>query len=210
MLHFQYPSKEEDLVTSNQPEWDELRRELRKAVDDVLDRFVVAANQEGPDPVTVVAEGDVTDHWTYQWPSRNTEQFDYARWYRVNGSSGNVRVLLAHTTRTVRGEDLGRWIVFGQLGGEDSNTFYPWTEFVETDDGDFAAIIPNPTRPRAGLRDGDSLPARYAQARVRRTDELHHTVADGPSLRFVVSLGNAEDMIRHGYWVAELRHRLHG
>ncbi len=191
------------------PDWERLRKELRSSVDEAIDRFIAEQN-EGGEVVTVQAEDEVLDHWTYTWPDRYTEEYDQARWYRATGPSGNARVLLARTTRTVRGDDLRRWIVFAQIGGEDSKTFYPWSEFVATDEGDFAAIIPNPQRPRAVLSDGDPLPTRFARARVERTDALYGKVADGPSLRFVVSEDDADEMIRHGYWVAELRHRIQG
>ena len=186
--------------------WETLRRELREAVDGVINRF--AAAEQGGDVVMVQEEGPGPDAWTYTWPDRTTEQYDVARWYRVTGPSGKARVLLARTTRKVRGDDLLRWIVFRQIGAEDSTTFYPWTEFVASDDGEFAAVIPNPQRPRSSLADGDPVPARFAQARIERTDALYRKVVDGPSLRLVVSENDAVAMIRHGYWVAEVRHRL--
>lgn len=189
-------------------DWEELRRELRETVDSVVSRF--ATEGEGGREVTVRQEDEVLDRWSYRWPDGITERYDRAKWFRVTGPSGEARVLLAHTTRKVRAEPLQRWIVFAQMGNEQSQTFYPWTEFVETGDGSYAAVIPNPSRPRAALSDGDPLPTRFAGARVERTDTLYDSVKDGPSLRLVVEEDDAEAMIRHGYWVAEIRKRFRG
>jgi hypothetical protein len=117
-------------------------------------------------------------------------------------------VLLARTTREVWGEQLKRYIVFGQVGRETSKTFYPWTEFVETSDGDYAALIPDPARPRSPLSDGNATPGRFRLARVERTDRLYRGVKKGPTLRLVVPEEDPEAMIRHGYWVAQIRGRL--
>jgi hypothetical protein len=53
----------------------------------------------------------------------------------------SYRVYLARGKRDSWGrEDRERVIVFGEVG----NSFYHWTEFVETDTEHFAAPIPNP------------------------------------------------------------------
>jgi hypothetical protein len=49
-------------------------------------------------------------------------------------------------------------VVFWQSGSLSSNTYYPWTEFVETDHGGYAAAIPNPDHPRKILTRQDPLP----------------------------------------------------
>jgi hypothetical protein len=83
-------------------------------------------------------------------------------------------------------------IVFGEIG----NSFYPWTEFVETDTEHFAAPIPNPERPRKMLTPSDPMPGRYRGAHVERTDQLFDPVTSGPSLRLVVASSDEEDMVR--------------
>jgi hypothetical protein len=94
--------------------------------------------------------------------------------------------------------------VFGEAG----SSLYPWTEFVETDDGRYAAGVIDPAHPRALLKDGDPIPARFKGAAVERTDRLFSGIRQGPSLRVVVTGAEEETMVRHGYWVAGLRKRV--
>jgi hypothetical protein len=98
-------------------------------------------------------------------------------------------------------------IIFWQSGSPTSSIYYPWAEFVETDDGRYAASIPNPDHPRKILTQQDPLPARFRNSQVERLDKLFGQVANGPSLRLVVDPDDEETMIRHGYWVATLRGR---
>jgi hypothetical protein len=97
-----------------------------------------------------------------------------------------------------------RAVVFGETG----SSLYPWTEFVEADDGRFAAGVSDPAHPRALLKDGDPIPARFQVAAVERTDQLFSGIRQGPSLRLVIAGADEETMVRHGYWVAGLRKRL--
>jgi hypothetical protein len=70
----------------------------------------------------------------------------------------SYRVYLARGKRDSWGrKDRERVIVFGEVG----NSFYPWTEFVETDTEHFAAPIPNPEHPRKMLTPSDPMPGRY-------------------------------------------------
>jgi hypothetical protein len=85
--------------------------------------------------------------------------------------------------------------------------WYPWTEFVQTDDGDYAATIPNPARPRAVLTERDALPKQFVGQRVERADAVFGSIRKGASLRVVVDEDDEGAMIRHGYWVADLRKR---
>lgn len=66
--------------------------------------------------------------------------------------------------------------MFGQLGREESRTFYPYTELVRTEAGDYTALIPDPKRPRASLKAGDELRRGFAGAkklpRTPRNDDL--------------------------------------
>jgi hypothetical protein len=87
-------------------------------------------------------------------------------------------------------------------------SLYPWTEFVETDDGRLAAGISDPAHPRALLKHGAPIPDWFGGATVERTDQLFHGIRQGPSLRVVVASDEEFRMVRHGYWVAGLRNRL--
>ncbi len=187
-----------------------MREAVAKAVDEVIDQL--SSGEGGENTVSVLAQGEPLSSWSYRWMGGNREQYDHAQWFGVSGPSGDARVILGRCVRTVRSKPMKRYVVFAQVGGEDSETFYPWTEFVETDAGSYAAIIPNPARPRSALKDGEQLPARFASANVQRTDELYDAVSNGPSLRFVVPVPEEATgaMIRHGYWVAETRRRLRG
>jgi hypothetical protein len=184
-----------------------LRREVHRAIEEVFARHRPDANDG---EIDVRAAGEASAGWTYRWPDGRTETHERSEWFQASGPSGSVRVLLAHTHRRAWGEDRERFGVFAQLGRDTSRTFYPWVGFVATDDGSFAAPIPDPTRPRSTLKDGDPLPARFDGARVERTDALYASAGESPSLRFVVPATDTTAMIRHGYWVAELRHRVRG
>ncbi|MER5913724.1 hypothetical protein ABT124_25380 [Streptomyces sp. NPDC001982] len=189
-----------------------IRAELHMAVDRIIDAHAGRADdgrQQAPvaDPVSVTA-GEETGPWTYRWPGSEVEDFHQTRWYEAVGEQGKQRVRVAWARRAAWGrDDRLRAVVFHQQGGVDSTTYYPWTEFVETDDSRYAAIIPKPGRPRAQLRDGDSLPDRFRDRVVERTDALFDSIAEGSSMRFVVAESDEAEMVRHGYWVATLRNR---
>ncbi|GAA1992818.1 hypothetical protein [Kitasatospora viridis] len=186
-----------------------LRAELHQAVDEIVDRHLgrTAATGEAPDPVSVT-EGEQTGEWTYQWPGGGVEKFHRTRWFEAAGDRGRHRVRVAWARRPAWGrEDRLRAIVFLQQGKPESKTYYPLTEFVETDDDRFAAIIPRPTRPRAQLRDDEPLPERFRHQVVERTDALFESIADGSSVRLVLEESAEDEMVRHGYWVAALRNR---
>jgi hypothetical protein len=89
-----------------------------------------------------------------------------------------------------------------------SNTDYSWVEFNETDDGEFAARIPDALNPRAALKEGDTIPPHLAGKKIRRADEVFRSVRSGPSLHLVLAADDEEAMIEHGCWVAHLRGRI--
>jgi hypothetical protein len=97
-----------------------------------------------------------------------------------------------------------RAVAFGEAG----SSLYPWTEFVETDDGRYAAGVSDPVHPRALLKDGAAIPPRFDPATIVRTDRLFDGIRQGPSLRLVVKPDDELAMVRHGYWVAGLRNRI--
>ncbi len=187
-----------------------LRAELHRTVDEIIDRHLgntLSGDGRSMESVSVTASGNASE-WNYRWPDGKKEDFHRAQWYQVTGDRGQRRVVVAWAKRTAWGKtDRVRAIVFLQQGAPDSKTYYPLTEFVETDDNRFAAIIPRPSRPRAQLRDEDQLPERFRNAVVERADALFESIANGSSMRLVLKENDEKEMVRHGYWVASLRNR---
>lgn len=151
-----------------------------------------------------VVEGEGHPSFTYRWPSGNDEEFGNSRWYTVVDQGREHRVLMAWTDREAWGRMRKRAVVFGESG----SSLYPWTEFVETDDGRYAAGVADPNHPRALLKHGAVIPDWFGIANIERTDQLFNVIRQGPSLRLVLGLGDEIGMVRHGYWVAGLRNRL--
>lgn len=185
-----------------------LREDLHRAVDAVLDAHVAAAGGPGNGHVVKVERQGAVKTWSYRWPSGDVEHYDTAIRYRVTGDFGEADALVGQTVRYAWGRDRGRVVVFGKASGTQSAAYYPWTEFVETDDGDYAAKLSVPNDPRKSLRDGDPLPPRLASANVRRNDQVFRSIRDGAALRLVVAADDTEAMIAHAYWVASLRSRI--
>lgn len=196
---------------------EELRAELHRAVDAVFTRIADADLRRAMDGIAELietgliveflgAEGEHAD-FEYVWPDRTEEYFKRVHAYSVRSGSTSAEVIVGETQRLAWGEDRGRVVVFERITDQPSR-WYPWTEFVETDDGRFAATIPDPARPRASLKDGDPLPPQYATLNVARADRLFGSIQDGPSLRLVLNRDEEEAMIRHGHHVARLRGRV--
>jgi hypothetical protein len=187
---------------------------MDRPVDRIVDRWARSARTPGSDgacTVLYVAVSGGTDvgPWAYQWRGEPTpEIFVASRLYEARSLKGTARIRVARSKRHVWGRERERAIVFKHQSGPDSRTYYPWTEFVETDDGRFAAAIPNPQRPRALLKEGTDLPDHLKRACVARNDSLFGSIQSGSSLRYVVEPDDEISMIEHGYWVATLRHRI--
>ena len=82
-------------------------------------------------------------------------------------------------------------------------------EFTQTDNaGEFCCEIPNPDDPRKKLKDGMSIPPRFAHSVVMRTDQIYASVKNGPTLRLVVQESDTKALLAHGLWVASLRKRI--
>ena len=79
---------------------------------------------------------------------------------------------------------------------------------METDEGEYACRIPDPEHPQATLKAGDPLPARFKDAKILRADQVFRLLRNGPSLRLVVDGADELAMIRHSYWMANLRKKL--
>jgi len=192
-----------------------LRERLHVAVDQVVDDLLAEHSDGDVIPVTPDAEPDAVradryEGFTYRWPGGDEEAIGDATVYRLTTPNGAVlRVIVGWTTRHAWNADRGRAVVFYDARDEDDPArWYPWTEFVETDDGRFAATIPDPSRPRAILNETFRLPSRFAGLEVARADELFRSIREGASLRLVVNRSDEAEMIRHGYWVARLRGRV--
>ena len=69
-----------------------------------------------------------------------------------------------------------------RVGAEGSSTCFPLTEFFETDEGRFAAPIPDPCRPGSIPSTVDDLPHRFVPLTVERSDQVFASIAEGPSL----------------------------
>jgi hypothetical protein len=161
------------------------------------------------EPRVAVAGGAAAGPWTYEWPhDRVPEIFFASRLYEARGLNGTAWVRVARCRRPAWGRERERALVFKHQSAPDSRTYYPWTEFVETDDGRFAAAIPSPQRPRAQLKHGARLPEHFDPAHVARSDTLFRSIRSGSSLRYVVDRDDEIAMVGHGYWVATLRHRI--
>src|SRR5690349_12129936 len=135
-----------------------MRAEMHSAVDQIIDRYLAMASQEAsatqkPVPTAErpgVTKGEDISGWTYSWwASGGIEQYRPAWEYEVITPARTHHVVLGRTVRSAWGrDDRKRVIIFWQSGSTASEIFYPWTEFVETDDGRYAAPIPNPNHPR--------------------------------------------------------------
>jgi hypothetical protein len=192
---------------------------MHSVVDRIVDEYLATAKSSelplADQPVATVdapliIRGDDPGEWTYQWwGGEGLEKFHSSPWYEVVTPHKTYRVRLAWGHRLAWGRsDRKRAIIFGQSGPATSRVFYPWTEFVETDTDEYAAQIPNPDYPKKILTPADTLPDRFCDAHVERSDHLFDQIINGPSLRLVVPEADEETMVDHGYWVARLRGRL--
>ncbi|MDA8203986.1 MAG: hypothetical protein M0Z49_14740 [Chloroflexi bacterium] len=184
---------------------------MHEAIDQIIDGFRDAdgATPPSPEPDPTgdgieVVEGENHGPFTYRWPGGDDEVFTTSRWYILADQGREYRVLVAWTDREAWGRMRQRAVVFG----ESRASLYPWTEFVETDDGRYAAGISDPDHPRALLKQGAVIPDWFGTATVERTDRLFNGIRQGPSLRLVLGSDEEVRMVRHGYWVAGLRNRL--
>lgn len=180
-----------------------LRHELHRSVDEAVNR---AQGTEAP--YVAIEKQSEFGPWEFRWPSGAVELFTGGSDFLVRRKNDALRVRVARTTRRAWGRERDRAIVFGARGDGDAARYYPWTEFVGTDDDRMAATIPRPGRPRASARDGDVLPGPNAPGDVERADSVFTGITDGPSLRLVVSAGDDNAMVQHGVHVAELRRRV--
>jgi hypothetical protein len=172
---------------------------------------------------TVLAQENLPDGFDHRWPKREqstqyrpTEDVATTR-YRVRTTEGEYSLLIGAELRGRESYDLpgrGRIVIFVQRGAGTAG-LYPLVEFAETDELDeqgrhlYAAGIPRSDHPRS-LVTGDQLQqlegvAHLQNADIRRADEAYRSVQDGPSLRLIVRVNDAERMVEHGLWVGQLR-----
>jgi hypothetical protein len=186
-----------------------LRDQLHAAIDETFDRLLAdtAAPAAPPSDESDVVAGDRFGEWRYHWPDKSSEDY-VGRDYSVHAGGRMLTARLGWTTRRAWGRDRRRAVVFIRIGDAERASFYPATEFVETDDGRYASTIPDPARPRSLLKEGTELPARFRDATVERVDAVFTPIEDGPSLRLVLPASDEIGMVRHGYWVAMTRRRI--
>lgn len=186
-----------------------LRERLHEAVDAVIDGLL--AEEAGVPKTPEVSSETVEpmgrrEPFDFTWPADyGSEHFDDANAYRLSSPVGEADVIVGWTTRYAWTRDRRRAVVFHLVTPE---RWYPWTEFVETDKGGFGAPIADPNHPRAILKDGQPLPARFNGKRVERADAVFDSIRSGASLRLVVDREDEAEMVRHGFWVAQLRRRI--
>jgi hypothetical protein len=191
-----------------------LKARLHEAVDQIVDEFIRQDPAAGPAAAAGGAEEVETigpvEAFTYSWPADyGSEDFKSGTAYRLSTLAQDASVIVGWTTRNAWNRDRRRAVVFHRARPHhEPGRWYPWTEFVETDTGRFAAPIPNPQRPRAIMRDVTALPGRFAGKTVARSDEVFDSIREGASLRLVVDKPDEVEMVRHGYWVARLRGRV--
>ena len=188
-----------------------LRAALHEAIDRVIDSYLgdsaLASSHievDATDERIEVVTGEVHGPFTFRWPSGNEETFTRSQWYTVRDRDREHRALVAWTEREAWGRQRERAVIFRVSG----SSRYPLSEFAATDDGRFAAAIPDPDHPRALLKQGDPIPDSFRSDTVERTDQLFHGIRRGPSLRLVVGPEDEQRMVRHAHWVAGLRGRL--
>jgi len=153
--------------------------------------------------LTITPKGK-QEKFEYKWPEE-TQIFTSGEWYNVYDQNRNRKVLVARSEREAWGKRRRHVVIFLQSRKSDTGPIYPWVEFLETDDGDYASAIPNPKNPRAKLKDGEPLPKRLSTSRVLRSDQIFKMIQNGPTLRLIVDKNDEISMIQHGLWVAHLR-----
>lgn len=170
--------------------------------------FLQKQTQED-DNLTIIAEHQQPS-FIYPFPSGPETMHDGAQWFAVTGHHGSIKMLLAETKRDRRGAQRSAKVVFAHLKDTDHpSSAMICVEFTETDNpGEFCCEIPDPADPQKALKDGMSIPSRFAHAVVRRTDQLYTSVKHGPTLRLVVQGADTNAMLAHGLWVASLRKRI--
>jgi len=188
-----------------------LRRELYEAMNTVFMKYEKLSQSIIGDRLTITPAEVLQQPYTHKWPQAE-ETFSEGRWYDVGGGgvpTEGLRILVARQKRDVWGKPQRPIVVvFGKLRTlEGGKQLTPYAEFTADDHGTFAGVIPNPVRPREGLKPNDPLPANVASAVVKRNDELFNSVKQGPSLRLVVQPDDEIAMVEHGVWVASLRER---
>lgn len=181
-----------------------IRTQLHSAVDAMVDDLALAHACVLAEPA--VESRGPCEPFEYRRPDGVWEEYDPAAAFSTNGAALQRHLVVGFTKRAAWRAVRGRAIVFDATGLPHApDRWYPLAEFVEVDDGRFAAPVPNPARPRSYLKAGDDLPPRFAGETVERLDALIGTVRDGRSLRLVLGADDRLEMARHGYWVASLR-----
>jgi len=188
---------------------DDLRIQLHRLIDELLDQALSEAQQQQGQEETrlTIVAGNPQQAFTYRFPNEEVE-FSGGRYYSVQGPQGYLKMLLAKGEVEIWHARYPAFFVFARESGpENPLSMQDCTQFTKTDTGEFGSVIPNPADPKKKLKAGMALPPRYANARVARTDELYASVKNAPTLRLVVQENDIDAMLSHGYYVAHLRNR---
>lgn len=181
-----------------------IRTHLHAAVDAVVDELARA--QAGALAEPAIESRGPCEPFEYRRPDGVWEAYEPAAAFCVDGATRRTDLVVGFTERLAWGAVRGRAIVFDATGLPHApDRWYPLAEFVQVDDGRYAAPLPNPARPRSYLKAGDEVPTRFAGASVERLDALIGSVREGRSLRLVLDTGEQLEMARHAVWVASLR-----
>ena len=181
-----------------------IRERLHHAVDAMVDELALA--QAPPPREPEIESRGPCEPFEYRRPDGVREEYAAADAFSATGTAPGREVVVGFTERAAWGALRGRAVVFDATGLPHApDRWYPLAEFVEVDDGRFAAPVPNPARPRSYLRAGDALPPRLEGATVERLDALIGAVQDGRSLRLVLERDDRAGMVRHACWAAALR-----
>jgi hypothetical protein len=185
-------------------EIERLQGRLDQAMAILTDVRSKLADLSRPAEETAFERAGPARRFTFRWPNVRESYPEATAWTITSGSRA-VEVKVGRTRRRAWDRNRRRWVVFGPAGPR-STAIYPWAEFVETDDGQMSAVVPDPEHPRRILREGDPVPPRYRGERLARADELFGSIANGASLRLVVD--DEEHAVRHAYYVAGLKGRV--
>ncbi len=185
-----------------------LRERIHGAIDEALDDFFGSSSRQQQERIDagLVLENPKAGPFSHRWPPKNgepdIESFHRSVLFRVSAGEGRFIRLGWTSNREAWGRKRERAVAFLETPSEHR---YPLIEFVETDDRKFAAIIPDPKKPRSACTDPNDLPERFRAAIISRTDELFGGVKNGPTLRLVLAFDDEADMAGHGLWVGRLR-----
>ena len=176
--------------------YDDLRADLHFALDQAFDAWLARQAPTGSGELHVEKAGELTEPFIHRWPDGSDETFSRGAFFLVEAAGERLAVLVAFAEepRFTWGRERRRAVSFWLPRGRSGAERYPLSEWVETDDGRMSIGVPDPTRPRALIKEGDEAPAWLKEWTVQRADEIFESVSNGPSLRLIVSATDEASM----------------